>query len=180
MFMCIASLHCASALAQVVQVVDQDGKAIATAMVTRTQPGADIFDTSDNGYPEEGFVNRVVPRQTRFTNADGMVEFSVVPAMAATNLRVRAQGFRDAHAIMEDAANLTIRLERIREPLELAESKPSNLWLSQLKFDWADDPPLAREHFLKHCGFCHQQASPFMRLSRTEQQWADILQRMNV
>jgi hypothetical protein len=137
-------LLCASASAQVVQVIDQDGNAVATAMVTRTQPGDDIVDTSDNGYPAEGFVNRVVPRETRFTNADGIVEFSMEPAMAATKLRVRAQGFRDAHATMQEAADVSIRLERIDDARELAESKPSNLWLSQLEFGWAYNPPRAR------------------------------------
>ncbi|MEQ9561503.1 MAG: hypothetical protein RLN69_03205, partial [Woeseiaceae bacterium] len=172
-----------SAPAQQVRVVDQDGIAIAGAMVTRTQTGANVVDNSDNGYPKEGVTNRVAPRETRFTDASGAVGFAPLPAGTTGNIRVRAQGYRDVNAPLEDfdkIENPTIRLERIDDARELAETKPSNLWLSQLEFDWADDPALAREHFLRHCGFCHQQASPFMRLSRTEQQWADILQRMNV
>ncbi|MDH3266062.1 MAG: PQQ-binding-like beta-propeller repeat protein [Gammaproteobacteria bacterium] len=64
--------------------------------------------------------------------------------------------------------------------MAIAESKPANLWLSQLQFNWADDPPHAREHFLLHCGFCHQPASVFMRTVRSEAQWTEILNRMDV
>ena len=71
-------------------------------------------------------------------------------------------------------------LEKLTDPSEIAASKPANLWLSQLDFSWADDPALYREHFLRHCGFFHQQASVFMRTSRTEAQWADIIDRMQM
>jgi len=56
-------------LATTVIVSDNDGQPLATAMVTRTVIAADIVDTSDNGYPKPGLVNKVAPQHTRFTDA---------------------------------------------------------------------------------------------------------------
>lgn len=142
--------------------------------------GADVVDQSDNGYPETGLINRVAARVTRFTDSNGTADFGARPVTGAPKIRVRAQGYRDVTVDIAAIAELpTILLEKISDPRELAESKPSNLWLSKLDFGWAEDPAQAEEHFLRHCGFCHQQASPMMRLPRTEEQWRGILERMN-
>lgn len=166
--------------AQTVRVTDTGGNPVATAMVSRTVSGSDTVDTSDNGYPKEGVINRVTARVTRFTGANGNADFGPPPAAGMLRIRVRAQGYRDAAVeVLAPAELAEIALVRILDAQELAETKPSNLWLSKLDFSWAEDPVQAEEHFLLHCGFCHQQASPVMRLARTEQQWRDILERMN-
>ena len=55
-------------------------------------------------------------------------------------------------------------------------SYPSNVWLSQLSF--GGDQAL-KKSFQLNCAFCHQQASPFMRNERTEEQWISVIERMN-
>ena len=166
--------------AATVVVTGVNGQPIATAMVTRRVAGADVVDTSDNGYSKPGFVNSVVPQHTRFTAVDGTVSFGILDATGERSFRVRKQGYADAVVTSkDDEVTLEVRLELLSDPQAIAESKPANLWLSELDFGWAEDPGVAREHFLSHCGFCHQQGSVFMRLSRTPEQWADILERMD-
>jgi hypothetical protein len=168
-------------LAATLVVTDQDGEALATAMVTRSIPGNDVVDTSDNGYPKAGLVNSVVPQFTLFTGSDGIVRFDPTDVVGERKFRVRKQGYFDAHVTADsDDATLEVNLELLLDDKLIAESKPANLWLSELDFNWAEEPALAREHFLLHCGFCHQQASVFMRLSRTEEQWVDIIDRMQM
>ncbi|NIL92864.1 MAG: hypothetical protein GTO71_00120, partial [Woeseiaceae bacterium] len=62
-----------SPFAATLTVTDGEGNPLATAMVTRIVQGADVVDTSDNGYPRPGLVNRVTPQHTRFTDAAGTV-----------------------------------------------------------------------------------------------------------
>jgi streptogramin lyase len=167
-------------LATTVIVSDNDGQPLATAMVTRTVIAADIVDTSDNGYPKPGLVNKVAPQHTRFTDAAGTATFDTLDVAGERSFRVRKQGFADATVIAADGGtSLEVTLQVLNDAQAVADSKPANLWLSQLDFSWADDPVAAREHFLLHCGFCHQQGSAFMRLSRSEEQWQDILERMD-
>lgn len=176
----IAWLLPAAALATTVVVTGVDDAPLATAMVTRIVIGADIVDTSDNGYPKPGFKNFVVPQHTRFTDANGVVSFEELDAIGERRFRVRKQGFADAVVTAEDDdGTLHLTLRRLSDSKEIAASKPSNLWLSALRFDWAEEPDKARNHFLLHCSFCHQQASVFMRTSRSEKQWEDILERMS-
>ena len=59
---------------------------------------------------------------------------------------------------------------------QLFASYPSNVWLSQLHF--GGDEAL-KNSFELNCAFCHQQASPFMRNERTEEQWLSVMERMN-
>ncbi len=177
----LACLLCVASQAATIEVKDDDGVPLATAMVTRTVAGADSVDTSDNGYPKPGFINMVAPQHTRFTGVDGVVSFDALEIDGQRSYRVRKQGFADfVISAADDSVDVSVVLEKLTDPGAIADSKPANLWLSALNFDWADDPAQAREHFLLHCGFCHQQASVFMRLSRTEEQWADIIDRMQM
>ncbi len=169
------------ASAATVTVTDENGEPLETAMVTRLIVGDTFVDTSDNGYPRPGGVNKELPQHTRFTNGQGVAEFGAVTHAGERRYRVRKQGYADANLVAaDDGAELTVALRALTDAREIAESKPANLWLSELDFSWADDPALYREHFLRHCGFCHQQASVFMRTSRTEQQWVDIIDRMQM
>jgi len=176
----LACLLPVASFAATIVVTDADGNALSVAMVTRTVTGADNVDTSDNGYPRPGLVNKVVPRQTRFTDGNGTASFDVLDASGTRSFRVRKQGYADATVQADsDDATLEVSLEHLVDAHAIAQSKPANLWLSELEFNWAEKPDVAREHFLLHCGFCHQQGSVFMRLSRTEEQWAEILERMD-
>ncbi|MDH3429215.1 MAG: PQQ-binding-like beta-propeller repeat protein [Gammaproteobacteria bacterium] len=165
--------------ATTVVVTTDAGQTLATAMVTRTVAGADDVDTSDNGYPQPGLVNKVAPQHTRFTDAAGSVTFAPLAIEGKRSFRIRKQGYADATVTADtDGTTLVVTLQALEDPKALAESKPANLWLSKLEFNWAEEPGKAREHFLLHCGFCHQQASVFMRAPRTEEQWVDVLERM--
>ena len=112
---------------------------------------------------------------THFSDAAGKLSFP--PTSELVNLRVRKPGYVDARVqgIRGDEAP-ELLLAPQTDPLALAESKPSNLWLSLLDFD---GDARAREHFLLHCAFCHQQASPFMRKPRSGEEWRDAIDRMN-
>ena len=132
-----------SLFASTVTVTGADGKPLPLVMVTRTVPGSDVADTSDNGYPRPGIANKAAPQHTQFTNADGQVSFDTLAASGERRFRVRAQGYADAvvSAATDDAV-IDVTLERLTDPRAIAESKPANLWLSQLDFAWADDPAL--------------------------------------
>jgi len=169
------------AAAATVVVTDTDGKPLVAAMVTRSVPGRDIVDGSDNGYPRQGLTNRVVPQHTIFTDAGGRASFGALSVEGERSFRVRKQGYADASAAApDDSAEIKVVLARLSDRQAIAESKPANLWLSQLRFGNADNPRESREHFLRHCGFCHQQGSATMRLSRTEEQWAQVIERMQM
>ena len=114
-----------------------------------------------------------MPQLTLFTGSDGVVHFDPTVVTGERKFLVRKQGYSDVRVTADsDDATLQVELELLVDDKLIAESKPANLWLSDLDFNWAEEPALAREHFLLHCGFCHQQASVFMRLSRTEEQWS--------
>ncbi len=168
-------------LAATITVTDMAGEPLPLAMVTRTVVGVDVVATSDNGYPPPGVINTVAPQHSRFTDASGQVMFTPVSIDGEHRYRVRMQGFRDVFVTASDSdLDVDVQLEAMTDPREIAESKPANLWLSRLGFNWADEPALYREHFLRHCGFCHQQASVFMRTSRTEAQWVELIDRMQM
>ena len=177
----LAWLVNATTLAATVVVTDADGKPLAAAMVTLTVSGNDVVDTSDNGYPRPGLINKVAPQHTRFTTVDGIVNFGAADMPGEHSYRVRKQGYADA-TVKEEAntGTINVTLQALTSTRDIAESKPSNLWLSELDFSWSSEPGRTREHFLRHCGFCHQQGSVFMRLSRTEEQWVEILDRMDM
>jgi streptogramin lyase len=165
----------AGAAAAELTIVDGSGAAVPTAMVTRSfvQPGR--VDASDNGYPAVGTRNNARPEVTRFSDADGKVNFDDVGELVG--YRVRKQQFQDRYQVgVAGDADLEIEIESETDPARIAASKPSNLWLTLLDFD---GDRKAREHFLLHCGFCHQQASSFMRYERTSDQWLAVIDRMN-
>jgi virginiamycin B lyase len=148
---------------------DSQGNPLPQAMVTST-PAGDAADLSDDGYAPHGVTNTAPAIVTRFTDAAGRV--SLDEPRANTAFRVRAQGFVDSY--------LTVLAEEVLlQPMtaqQLPESYPSNQWLSQLSF--GGDTEL-KKRFQLNCAYCHQQASPFMRNERTEQEWLDIIKRMN-
>ena len=73
------------------------------------------------------------------------------------------------------AADGELVMQKMTKEQEIA-SYPSNVWLSQL--DFGGDADL-KKTFQLNCAFCHQQASPFMRNERTEEQWLSVIERMN-
>ena len=171
----LAGICALDATAAELIVRDTRGMPLSGAMVSRSFVPGEPADTSDNGYPAPGMRNIARPETTRFTDQAGSVRFE--DSAELVNLRVRKPGYRDQRisAIRGDEQPELI-LEAETDPQKLADSKPANLWLSLLDFDGNEAD---REHFLLHCGFCHQQASPFMRNERTQEQWLSVIERMN-
>ena len=151
-------------------VTDEEGHPLPGAMVTRTPLAATQVDTSDDGYPAPGLLNRTHGIQTRFTDNDGVVNFT--DAEGDFRYRVRAQNYRDATL---EAIPDAVVMESMTSA-EIIASFPSNVWLSQLTFGGDEG---VRKRFMLNCAFCHQQASPFMRNERTVDQWISVIKRMN-
>lgn len=171
----LAGICALDAAAAELIVRDTRGMPLSGAMVSRSFVPGEPADTSDNGYPAPGVRNITRPETTRFTDQAGSVRFE--DSAELVNLRVRKPGYRDQRisAIRGDEQPELI-LEAETDPQKLADSKPANLWLSLLDFDGNEAD---REHFLLHCGFCHQQASPFMRRDRSAREWIETIDRMN-
>jgi virginiamycin B lyase len=148
---------------------DSQGNPLPQAMVTST-PAAITADLSDDGYAPHGVTNTAPAIVTRFTDANGRVALD--EPRVNTTFRVRAQGFVDSY--LNALAD-----EVLLQPMtaqQLPESYPSNQWLSQLTFGGDDE---LKKRFQLNCAYCHQQASPFMRNERTEEEWLAIIARMN-
>jgi streptogramin lyase len=146
------------------------GEPLGQVMVTRTPLAQPEADLSDDGYTPHGVTNTTTTVVTRFTNARGEVAFD--EPGEPVRYRARAQGYVDAYFPAIDG-------ELVLQPMTAEQhvaSYPSNVWLSQLEF--GGDEAL-KKTFQLNCAFCHQQASPFMRNERTEQQWLSVIQRMN-
>ena len=151
-------------------VKDEQGRPLPQVMVTRSPAAQPEADLSDDGYAPDGVTNTSAPVVTRFTNAAGEVSFDT--PVAPVNYRARAQGYVDATF---PAIEGELVMQRMTPEQEIA-SYPSNVWLSQL--DFGGDEGL-KKTFQLNCAFCHQQASPFMRNERTEEQWLSVIERMN-
>ncbi len=164
------SLLAPAGMAATLVVKDPHGEPLGQVMVTRTpldQPQADL---SDDGYTPHGVTNTAATVLTRFTDDRGEVHFDE-PA-GPVHYRARAQGYQDAYFPAIDG-------ELVLQPMTAEQhiaSYPSNVWLSQLEF--GGDEQL-KKTFQLNCAFCHQQASPFMRNERTEEQWLSVIERMN-
>jgi len=151
-------------------VKDDQGRPLAQVMVTQSPVAQPEADLSDDGYAPDGVTNTSAPVLTRFTNAAGEVSFET--PTQPVSYRARAQGYVDASI---PAIEGELVMQRMTAEQEIA-SYPSNVWLSQL--DFGGDEEL-KKTFQLNCAFCHQQASPFMRNERTEEQWLSVIERMN-
>jgi virginiamycin B lyase len=151
-------------------VKNEQGEALAQVMVTRTPATQPRADLSDDGYTPHGVTNRAAAVVTRFSDAGGVVNFGEDDE--PVNYRARAQGYVDAS--FSELPNELIMHAMSRE--QHIASFPSNVWLSQLGFGGDD---ALKKSFLLNCAFCHQQASPYMRNERTEEQWISVIERMN-
>ncbi len=168
------------AVAQQIAIVDESGQAVETVMVTRLLAQKPVQSLSDDGYAANGVSNQSAVENTRFSDADGLLKFP--SGSAAYDYRFRKPGFKDVRLSANAAAqqlsaaqSLSVKMERELDPRALAENKPSNVWLSQLDIGGGAE---LRRHFAINCAFCHQQASPFMRVERSAEEWLTVIDRM--
>ncbi|GAA6151348.1 virginiamycin B lyase family protein [Pseudoteredinibacter isoporae] len=160
-----------------ITVTDQDGKPLATAMVSRLLDDKPQQDLSDNGYSPHGIANTMALEHNRFSDKTGKVLFdSLVGNSGTVTYRVRKPGYQDRLLSQQDAdTEITIRLQANKDPKSLAEDKPSNVWINAMDFEGDQE---LKKHFQLNCAFCHQQGSAFMRAERSPEQWLDIINRM--
>jgi streptogramin lyase len=154
----------------VLVVKNEAGMPLAQVMITRTPSTVPEADLSDDGYTPDGVTNTAAEVVTRFSNERGAVSFD--NGDSPVRYRARAQGYVDAY-FTELPAQLVMSAMSREQHIA---SFPSNVWLSQLSF--GGDVEL-KKSFQLNCAFCHQQASPFMRNERTEEQWISVIERMN-
>ena len=172
----IFALHSAHSQAMTFTFKNDANAPLAQVMVTRTAINSVKADLSDDGYTPHGVTNPSDIALTRFSNAQGLVDFSDQSGEA--RYRARAQGYLDQKIgpdLLNGKDKLALTLVAMSKQAQFA-SYPSNVWLSQLKF--GDDAAL-KNSFELNCAYCHQQASPFMRSERTTEQWLSIFERMN-
>jgi len=158
-----------------ISVVDDGQRPLATVMISRLPVNKPVLPMDDHGYPQPGMIHKSLSELTRFTGADGTARFDE-GAGASVQYRLRKPGFNDLWLAGDADLSAPVVLQTIESPQQLAEQKASNLWLSQLDFN--GDLAL-KKHFQLNCAFCHQQASSFMRVERSPEQWLTIIERMN-
>ncbi len=151
-------------------VTNEAGQPLALVMVSRIVLKQPATNLADGGYAPNGVTNTTAAEVTRFSNAQGQVVFK--DAGKAYRYRLRAPGYVDIQLTKTDG-NVVLRKMTAEQHIA---SFPSNVWLS--KMDFGGDAEL-KKTFQLNCAFCHQQASPFMRGERTEEQWISIIERMN-
>ena len=143
-----------------VVVTDSQGIAMPHTMITIISNGEKL-----------GFS---LPENTAFTDATGRVSVDV-PQGEGLSLRARKSGYYDADiTITQGQTELTVAIEAMSDIAELADNAPANAWVAALDFGNAH----FKEHFRLQCSFCHQQGSPIIRMDRTEEEWAKIIDRM--
>lgn len=156
----------ASTVSWGVSVVDEQQQPLAQVMVTRLAEASDI-PRDAMGYLPQGLTATASTTDTVFTSEQGEAEWP------AGELRLRKPGFNDVILRSDERPDnivMTLSSEQAR-----VDAATSNLWLSQVDFG-SDELKAA---FQLNCAFCHQQASAFMRVERSQPQWIDVFQRMN-
>ncbi len=162
--------------AMTLQVRGEDGRPLATVMVTLVPEPLARIDTSDRGYPASGKLQPGTLEFTRFTNARG--EAVLPDSPRAFRLRARKPGYQLLTIDSTDLAGkdpvLTLAAET--DARALATQRPSNAWTSTLGKTITDEA--VRKEFALQCGFCHQQGSAFLRRERSAAEWHTAIQRM--
>lgn len=164
--------------AKALQVKVQDGNkhSLPLTMVTVNGFYPTDRDYSDNGYPAEKKPFVYTPDITRLTNELGLAELPVLEKNKS--IRFRKYGYKDKiielNQIVHAKKTLTVSLEKETDPVQLANSKPANIWLAALDVGSGED----KIHFKMQCAFCHQQGTSYMRTDRTEDEWKAIIKRM--
>ena len=147
-------------------VVDESLQPIPQVMVTRIAQPVDI-PLDEMGYLVQGKVAQAAITDTVFSDSTGKVDS--MPG----RLRLRKPGYLDV-LLEPDQRPESVVMTRASEQQRVDEAT-SNLWLSQVNFG-SDE---LKSAFQLNCAFCHQQASAFMRVERSEQQWREVFERMN-
>lgn len=154
-----------------VQVVDAQGKPLATVMVSRQPVKAAVVDTADNGYAPSGKVQQAYIEVTRFTDALGRTD--IAAARHPWQLRLRKIGYQDRVVSAADAAKPLV-MQKETDPAALAAQRPSNAWTSTIDFGNTD----LKKEFMLQCNYCHQQGGVLLRRERSADEWKDAIKRM--
>lgn len=158
----LASMFAGGAIAAVVggTVKDQQGNAIAGAMVTATD--------SKRGLGETVYT-------------DGAGKFELNTALSGEiSLRVRKYYFADEIKALtlkpSDRLNMPISLSPFKSDEELSNSLPALSHFSKIAFD---DGAFSRAQFARDCLSCHALGNSFTRWPRPPEGWLPTVQRMH-
>jgi virginiamycin B lyase len=93
------------------------------------------------------------------------------------HVRARAYGHAEGVEVVTLRAGrqieVSLALDRVTDPRELAWQLPANRWLKLALDRFPDDE--AREEFKRQCGYCHQQGSWATRVQRSPEEWRKLL-----
>ncbi len=143
-----------------VTVTDGHGSVLPRTMLTLT-----------SSLEQDGYVT---PEQSFFIDETGQ---GIIKTQDIRNVsvRVRKPGYEDGFFDIDPSEkNYTVALSKQEDVDEIAEYRPANAWVAALDFGDAK----FKEHFRLQCSFCHQQGTPIVRIDRTEEEWAKIINRM--
>lgn len=165
----IASFKSQSAI---IKVFSEMGKPLSQVMVTETLLNPIVLDTSDGGYQKPNSAKEVSPEITKFTDQQGIVNFSY---RKEVSYRLRKPNFKDLVVTTkpgQKSTTLTMMIDA--DPVSVTESRPANVWLGALDVGTAEDKII----FKMQCGFCHQQGTSFTRQERSIEDWEAVIKRM--
>ena len=155
-----------SQLSHAATILDENNEPLAQVMLTRLAVPQNIV-ADEMGYLAAGQVAHAATTVTIFSDRQGFAE---LPEGA---LRLRKPGYQDVLLSHDERPDI-VTMARASEQ-QRVDSATSNLWLSQVDFGSEE----LKAAFQLNCAFCHQQASAFMRVERSQQQWIDVFARMN-
>jgi streptogramin lyase len=167
-----ASLIGKLAVAASISIQRQDGKPLATVMVSRQPTKPAVIDTSDNGYPSSGKPQSAFVEIARFTDAAGRAD--IPPAEHPWQIRLRKPGYQDRGITPSELNGKPLVMIRETDVAALAAQRPANAWSSTIDFGDAD----LKKEFMLQCNFCHQQGGALLRRERPAEEWRTIIKRM--
>ncbi len=161
-----------TAYAEVVSVVDGQGKSLGSVMVTQRSASPPPKDTADDGYATPGKSLLVAQDITQFTDPSGKADFAA--SKGAVKYRFRKPGYKEVS--IESGGNpVQATLLKEDDRLKLAESKSANAWVNSLNISSEH-----KTHFRMQCAFCHQQGNAFTRQDKSPEEWESTMNRMIV
>ena len=116
-------------------------------------------------------------RTTTYSDLSGSFDLPLRFAGEVT-LRIRTPYFRDTlqDITLENASTRTldITLEKMTDPEELSDSLTASAHIAMA--EWEDQAD--RATFISQCNFCHQIGNELTRTPRSEEDWKDVVDRM--
>lgn len=159
-----------------VEISEENGRPLKNVQVSlrpRLFKVESQYDTSNYLIPN--IEHQLVKDLTRFSNANGQVQFENIDLLFPSVLQVRLWGFVEKTLeLNESITQLKIILQKESDPYKLALQKPASFWLGAISLKSDEDT----RAFRMQCAFCHQQMTESIRAIKDIETWKDIVDRM--